>query len=155
MFEVDVLRNTALADPETYDDQSDPKAKFDLLNRVKAACSTMPLLTEFLARKFASRQGELLRKSIADSIIGKILAEKKDESNGPAQMDIEGMIKYAKTQKKGNYYGDTLLPSVLVPSSIPLILRCTNLTSLGSLFSQLVQGIIPPFDKTDVTHCIK
>ena len=117
IFEVDNLRNTALADAETYDDQSVPKAKFDLLNRVKLAASTMPLFTQFLALKFAIRQGGLLRKSIADSIIGKIQAGKKEGSNAPAQMDVETMIKFAKTQKKDGYYDlKLLLPTVRAQS---------------------------------------
>ena len=54
--EVDIIRNTALSEAETYDEDSNPTNNSQFLHRVEKVATPTPLFAEFIASKFATRK---------------------------------------------------------------------------------------------------
>lgn len=74
---------------------------FQLEDQVKNVIDSMPLLTKAVAAKLATRAMELMRYACLNSIKGKVEAQSET-------MEYEGIISFAKGQKKDSCYDKTL-----------------------------------------------
>ena len=97
LFELDQVRNSAIAMAEKYHKKSTDNATFDLLQSTKSALGCMVLFSRDVAPRLAEKQKELCRYTRLSSTHGEILPK--------GNLDLKAGLGYAKSQKKDSYFG--------------------------------------------------